>query len=530
MGADLSDTKRWAARPRLATAARVAVFLGPVLTSFAAAWAATRIMPQSSGPAGQALHLAVLLVVSTVVLVVLDRSARRLLPLVTLLDLSLLFPQSAPSRLRVAREAIRRRPIEEQLARVREAGADPSTAATEILSLVAALSTHDRPTRGHAERVRMYTDLIAEQMRLPEGDRDLLRWAAILHDIGKLRVPVAVLNKPGKPDEDEWAALKAHPVHGADIAGALLPWLGEWGHVIVEHHERWDGTGYPNGLAGREIHVGSRIVSVADAYDVMTSARAYKRPVSRAAAYEELIRYSGTQFDPVAVRAMVSVSAPRLRRAQGVLAWLADVPLVATHVVPAATLARVVGAGAIATGAIAGGGVLAPTPAPAATPDAAPQVTRATPVDGSAAADDPSRPTNPRPTRPAKDRSAEPSPEQTKPVKALSASPPRVGAPAGEESDGGAPPRTPKPTGSSGSDSPGGLGDTVDDVTGDLTDTVDDGTGDLTETVDDVTGDLTDTVDGVTGDGLDGVTDTVDGTVDDLTDVVDDTVGGLLGR
>ncbi len=339
---------------------RIAVFLGPVLTSIAASWAVTRLLPASDGLADQALHLGLLVVVSTAVLVVLDRAARRLLPLATLLDLGLLFPTAAPSRFTVAREAIRRRPIEVQLARVREAGVDPSTAATEVLSLVAAMSTHDRPTRGHAERVRMFTDLIAEQMRVPERDRDLLRWAAMLHDIGKLRVSTQLLNKPGKPTPAEWAALKSHPEHGADIAGALLPWLGEWSTVIVQHHERWDGTGYPRGLAGQQIHLGARIVAVADAYDVMTAARAYRRPVTRAAAYQELIRFAGTQFDPHAVRAMVSVAAPRVRHAQGALAWLANIPLVTTHVVPAATLARVLGAGAVATGAITGVGVMAP--------------------------------------------------------------------------------------------------------------------------------------------------------------------------
>ena len=128
--------------------------------------------------------LVVLLAVSTLVLIAVDGLSRRALPLVTLLDLSMLFPNRAPSRIAMARGAIRRRPVEEQLQRVREAGADPGAAAREILALVAAMSAHDRPTRGHAERVRMFTDLIAEQMRVPARDRDLLRWASILHDIG----------------------------------------------------------------------------------------------------------------------------------------------------------------------------------------------------------------------------------------------------------------------------------------------------------------------------------------------------------
>jgi hypothetical protein len=561
MGEAASDGVRWAARPRWASALRVAVFLGPVLTSFAAAWGATRLLPPSTGLGGQAVHLGVLIVVSTTVLLLLDRAARRLLPLVTLLDLSLLFPQAAPSRLRIAREAIRRRPIEEQLARVREAGADPSVAATEILSLVAALSSHDRPTRGHAERVRMFTDLIAEQMRLPERDRDLLRWAAILHDIGKLRVPVSVLNKPGKPDDEEWAALKAHPSHGADIAGALLPWLGEWGHVIVEHHERWDGTGYPNGLAGREIHPGSRIVSVADAYDVMTSARAYKRPVSRAAAYRELIKCSGTQFDPAAVRAMVSVSAPALRRAQGLVSWIADIPLVATHVVPATTLARAVGAGAVATGVVTGGAL---APVPAATPPAQAATVAAAESNGddSRGRTGSSRPSGeavtpagrPQPTPAA---AGVPSPTRAAPAPAAaegSAAPPAPGpeptpapSPAGSAGSGsgssgsgssgsgssgsgssgsGSSGSGSSGSGSSGSGSSGPQPSTGSGTVGGVVGGV---TGGLTDTVDEVTGGLTDTVDGVTGGATGGLTGTVDDTVDDVTDTVDGVVGGVTG-
>ena len=158
-----------------ATLLRAVVLLGPVLASVGAAWAVRSALPQTGSLAVRVGHLAVLLAVSTAVLVLVDRIGRRALPLVTLLNLSMLFPDRAPSRLRVAREAIRRRPIEEQLARVRDAGADPSAVAEEILILVAALSRHDRPTRGHAERVRMFTDLLAAALKVPERDRDLLR-------------------------------------------------------------------------------------------------------------------------------------------------------------------------------------------------------------------------------------------------------------------------------------------------------------------------------------------------------------------
>ena len=208
----------------------------------------------------------------------------------------MLFPDRAPSRLAVAREAVRRRPVEDQLGRVRDAGAEPAVAAREILGLVAAMRTHDRPTRGHAERVRMLTDLVAEAMNVPARDRDLLRWSAILHDIGKLRVSRAILNKPGKPTEAEWALLRAHPMHGAQIAGGAARGWASVGDVEIPSAtaaEVQTASGYPAGLAGRDISLGGRIVAVADAYEVMTAARSYRRPVSRVAAHRELVKWLG---------------------------------------------------------------------------------------------------------------------------------------------------------------------------------------------------------------------------------------------
>jgi putative nucleotidyltransferase with HDIG domain len=126
-------------------------------------------------------------------------------------------------------------------------------AAERVLTLAAALNTHDRRTRGHSERVRALTDLIASDMGLSKHDTDRLRWAALLHDIGKLTVPAKILNKPGKPDNREWSLLQRHPEEGAKLIGPLAGWLGEWASAVDSHHERYDGTGYPRGLAGTDI-------------------------------------------------------------------------------------------------------------------------------------------------------------------------------------------------------------------------------------------------------------------------------------
>ncbi len=107
-----------------------------------------------------------------------------------------------------------------------------------VIELVLALSVHDKASRGHSERVRVFTDLLADQLKIPAAGRDRLRWAALLHDIGKLEVPPAILNKPDKPSEDEWATLHRHPEEGARLVAPLLPWLGEWGKAVEQHHER----------------------------------------------------------------------------------------------------------------------------------------------------------------------------------------------------------------------------------------------------------------------------------------------------
>ena len=339
---------------------------GPVVASVGAAVGLSASCYPAPGRSRRAALavLAVLLVVSTLTLVVVDRLGRRLLPVVTLLDLSMLFPDRAPSRLAVAREAVRRRPIEEQLARVRDAGADPGAVAREILTLVAAMRAHDRPTRGHAERVRMFTDLVAEQLHVPRRDRDLLRWAAILHDIGKLRVPSTLLNKPGKPTEEEWVLLKAHPQHGAEIAAGLLPWLGEWAEVVVSHHERYDGTGYPIGLRGRGIRLrrpdrrSRRRLRRDDRRPGLQAAGLPRRRLGGAGAVlRHPVRPGGrarhgrrSARPGCAALRVWSPGWPTCRWSRGS--------------VPAATLARVVGAGALATGAVTGTAAVLPAPTP----------------------------------------------------------------------------------------------------------------------------------------------------------------------
>jgi HD-GYP domain-containing protein (c-di-GMP phosphodiesterase class II) len=317
------EGNRWRSRPVSAAAVRAAVVLIPAVCAIVAVTLVDRLVdPPTTWPLRIGWWL-LLLALSTVVALAVERQSRRLLPMAVLLKLTLLFPDDAPSRYKVARGA-------GNPERLRQLAADErnplSTAAMQVLGWVANLSGHDRHTRGHSERVRIFGDLIAEELHVTGLDRDKLRWAALLHDIGKLRVPTTVLNKPGRPTSSEWELLRAHPEVGLGLVGPLADWLGPWAGGIADHHERFDGTGYPRGASGEEISLAGRIVSVADAFETMTASRSYKLPMAAAAARVELARCAGTHFDPEVVRAFLSVGLPRTLYSIGPISFLLHMP------------------------------------------------------------------------------------------------------------------------------------------------------------------------------------------------------------
>jgi HD-GYP domain-containing protein (c-di-GMP phosphodiesterase class II) len=325
---DDDDERRWRRRPVLSRLLQGSVLLVPVAVAAGVAALVAVALPSGSG-AGRVGWWMVVVGVALLVLVALDTQLRRLLPLAALLRLTLLFPDRAPSRFSVALRGTSRARLEAWAGQATRSGGagDTGERAGQILSLAAALHAHDRMTRGHSERVRALTELVGEELRLTDDEAERLQWAALLHDIGKLSVPAEILNKPGKPDDSEWAVLQRHPAEGARIAAPLQAWLGEWGDAVVHHHERFDGTGYPEGLAGEHISLAGRIVSVTDAFETMTAVRSYKRSMSAAAARAELARCAGTHFDPRVVRAFLGVSLGRLHwPAGGALAWVAAAP------------------------------------------------------------------------------------------------------------------------------------------------------------------------------------------------------------
>jgi hypothetical protein len=310
----------WAPRRGLALGVRLVQYGVPLLAGTAATWA---LAPALAGHLPWLAASGLALLAAVVVSLVVSWLTMRLAPLAVMLQMTMIFPDHAPSRLKVARRSTSAAEIRRQLVSEEP---DEQEAAVTMLALVTALGQHDRHTRGHSERVRLFCDLLAHELGLSEADAGRLRWAALIHDIGKLEISAAVLNKPGRLDAREWSQVRLHPEAGARLAQPLAAWLGPWFAGIVEHHERFDGGGYPRGLAGSQISLAGRAVAVVDAFETMTAARSYRAAVTAVAARAELTRCAGSHFDPAMVRAFLSIALPRLLWSVGPLAFCLNVP------------------------------------------------------------------------------------------------------------------------------------------------------------------------------------------------------------
>lgn len=161
----------------------------------------------------------------------------------------------------------------------------------------ASIESKDRYTAGHCDRVARYTCMLAEAVGLAEKELSTLRIGAFLHDVGKTAVPAPVLNKAGKLDEGEWELMKSHTVVGDEMIAELhFPW--DIRPIVRSHHERWDGTGYPDGLGGEDIPLTARILCVADVFDALTTTRSYRAALSRSEALQIMADEAGHGLDP----------------------------------------------------------------------------------------------------------------------------------------------------------------------------------------------------------------------------------------
>ncbi len=174
------------------------------------------------------------------------------------------------------------------------------------LALAKAMDARDSYTGDHSERLVLWAEAVARELGCSEEEIEALRWAARLHDIGKIGVPDAILHKKGPLTEEEWAVMRRHPIIGAEIVGQIKK-LAPAAAIVRHHHERYDGQGYPDGLKGEAIPLGARILAVVDAYGAIVDRRPYKDARPHEEAVAELRRGAGTQFDPRVVEAFLRV-------------------------------------------------------------------------------------------------------------------------------------------------------------------------------------------------------------------------------
>lgn len=176
-----------------------------------------------------------------------------------------------------------------------------------IKALAQAIDARDHYTHSHSQRVAEFAVALAEELHLPAKDIELIREACELHDVGKIGIQDSILIKPSSLTPEEWEEMKKHPARGAQILEPLT-FLSGVIDLIRQHHEHFDGSGYPEGLQGEEILFGSRIIHIADAYEAMRSPRSYRKvPLTKQAAIDEIKKNNGTQFDPKIVKAFLKI-------------------------------------------------------------------------------------------------------------------------------------------------------------------------------------------------------------------------------
>ncbi len=176
----------------------------------------------------------------------------------------------------------------------------------EMMALARSVEEKDPTTEGHCSRLERLAILTGERLGLPGKQLVALSYGAYLHDIGKVMVPDTILGKSASLTDDEWREMQKHPDHGADML-SKKEYLTGAAEVVRAHHERFDGTGYPRGLSGKEIPIGARVVAVVDSYDAITSTRPYQVALAKEEAIRELVNNAGTQFDRRVVAAFIEI-------------------------------------------------------------------------------------------------------------------------------------------------------------------------------------------------------------------------------
>ena len=199
------------------------------------------------------------------------------------------------------------RRVQEQTADLRSAlNSLENTYSHTLEALINALDAREHETQRHSKRVSEYTLIIARELGVPERDLVDIDRGSLLHDIGKIGISDNILLKPAKLTEEEWVEIRKHPGIGYHILKGI-DFLEEAANLVLQHHERFDGTGYPQGLAGENILLGARVFAVVDTFDAMTSDRPYRKALSYQTARDEIARFSGRQFDPGIVQVFLNI-------------------------------------------------------------------------------------------------------------------------------------------------------------------------------------------------------------------------------